>query len=424
MKRTTLMLAAVLSLLLFGCDKSNDLDRVDSPKKGKVITLTAKMPVVEEDSKTRMGLEESVNYVVMKWEKEREGDEKIYLLLVQDGIKKKDSTTVSDISADGKSAKISIVVPEEFDQSGKVDIYGVYGGQGLDDTDPSIAILPANPGEANGLAGIAANKLFMIKFKALNVDLTDNINEQLKDAQFEDMGSWFWMKGKQINTDQDDHFATQVFELETPGYIELWPSTGTGFMEETTSDIEDTRLWSNQFLSSNTAVLPSATVASTFTNSYITVADDGQFATNTSNGTYAYKTGLVYNTGAGGAKYDLINETYVDPKSDGTLKLGIKVNDFKEDTELSFWAWYPIDPNQNFPKSRIHLYGSATETITISGIPISGWGEFHRITRNKLTWANKFEAGKTYRFYMQYQRDAVKPDWKSSKFAVVAASAY
>lgn len=50
----------------------------------------------------------------------------------------------------GKRAEFNIVIPDEINE-GAFDLYGVYGGGGLSDTNPTLAVLPQYPGLASSL---------------------------------------------------------------------------------------------------------------------------------------------------------------------------------------------------------------------------------------------------------------------------------
>lgn len=75
------------------------------------------------------------------------------LLFLQGETKVKQIVTVKNISTDRKKADFDIILPESINE-GLFDLYGVYGGGGLSDTDPALAVLPANPGTA-GESGIS-----------------------------------------------------------------------------------------------------------------------------------------------------------------------------------------------------------------------------------------------------------------------------
>lgn len=124
----------------------------------RIFSLTASMP--EGSGGTRVAFTQDGKNVSLTWE---EGDQ-LDLLFVQGETKVKQSLVqVSNISADGKKAGFSINLPPEI-QDGTFDLYGVYGGLGLSDSNPSLALLPKTDGSAPSLVSMTEGKHFMLVF--------------------------------------------------------------------------------------------------------------------------------------------------------------------------------------------------------------------------------------------------------------------
>jgi uncharacterized protein (TIGR02145 family) len=111
-----------------------------------------------ESGSTRIAFTQQGISVALTWE---EGDQ-LDLLFVQGDTRVKQTVPVINISADGKKAGFAFTVPEGIE--GTFDLYGVYGGGGLDDTNPSLAELPTITGSAPSLKSLAEGKNFMMVF--------------------------------------------------------------------------------------------------------------------------------------------------------------------------------------------------------------------------------------------------------------------
>ncbi|MBZ4652657.1 MAG: Concanavalin A-like lectin/glucanase family protein, partial [Proteiniphilum sp.] len=142
-----LLIFAALILLGVGCQSEeippvgeDELDVSEESEELRTFSLTASMP--EESGSTRIAFTQVGKDVALTWE---EGDQ-LDLLFVQGSTQVKQTVTVNNISADGKRAGFEFTVPEGIE--GTFDLYGVYGGGGLSDSDPSLAVLPLITGSA------------------------------------------------------------------------------------------------------------------------------------------------------------------------------------------------------------------------------------------------------------------------------------
>lgn len=185
MKRLYIVIAAIF--VFFACSKNGIIDNPLSGKSRRMI-LSVSMP----GTLTRIALSREGKDVRQIWE---DGD-KIQLCLVQGNKKLKQVVAVKNISSDRKKADFDIVLPEGW--TGSFDLYGVYGGRGLEDSNPSIALLPGSPWSNSGnLTEIQKNKHVMLYFSKKDVGTVKDI-----DVQFEHMGSLFCVKLKNT-TDAD-----------------------------------------------------------------------------------------------------------------------------------------------------------------------------------------------------------------------------
>lgn len=168
------VLLGVILLLLLGC-------REDDVYEGEnqTFSLTAIMP--DDESLSRVSLVENEKNVTLGWEK----NDQIHLVFVQGETKVKQVVTVENISDDGKKASFSITLPDAI-LPGTFGLHGLYGGGGLDDTDPVLAILPPM-GITTSLHSIQENKDMMLSFSVQAV----KTNELNRSVTFEHVGSLF-----------------------------------------------------------------------------------------------------------------------------------------------------------------------------------------------------------------------------------------
>lgn len=186
MKKKTLPIVAIIIMAFLGaCNTEDDL-LVNNPEQTRTLTLTASMP--DDEPTTRIALEKKDdNTIGLKWE---ETDE-LQLLFVQGEFKKKSTVTVKNISENGKSAQFDIVLPTEI-VDGTFNLYGVYGGGGLDNENPTNVILPANPGNATSLAenddnSVQRRKDLILYFESANIDVAN----PKATVSFQHLGSLF-----------------------------------------------------------------------------------------------------------------------------------------------------------------------------------------------------------------------------------------
>ncbi|WP_313382098.1 hypothetical protein [Proteiniphilum saccharofermentans] len=190
MKSKLSILAALLFFIVTGCDKSEITEKQSVVSNDRTFALTAFMPD-DGSGQTRIALTQDEKNIKLTWES---GDQ-LQLCFIQGEMKEKQIVTVKNISPDGKRADFDINVPESF-TTGTFDLYGVYGGQGLDETDPSIAVLPAKSWQTyTGLEGVQSRKDVMMTFKATGL----NADAPSVSVNFQHIGSLFCVKLKNVS---------------------------------------------------------------------------------------------------------------------------------------------------------------------------------------------------------------------------------
>jgi len=168
------MIFTALILLGVGC-QSEEIPPVGEDERNvsedsdemRTFSLIASMPeesgstssIPDESGSTRIAFFQVGKSVALIWE---EGDQ-LDLLFVQGITQVKQTVTVSNIYAEGKKAAFEFTLPAAI-QAGYFDLYGVYGGGGLSDSNPSLAVLPLINGSAPSLTSLAAGKKFMMVF--------------------------------------------------------------------------------------------------------------------------------------------------------------------------------------------------------------------------------------------------------------------
>ncbi|MEA4917645.1 hypothetical protein [Proteiniphilum sp.] len=209
MKSKLYLLATFLLVVVTGCDKNEIIEKQPDLTDNRSLTLTASMPD-ESATQTRVAFTQDGKDIKLIWENE----DQIQLCFIQGETKEKRTVTVKNISSDGKRADFDINVPESF-AMGTFDLYGVYGGQGLDDTDPSIAVLPATPWQTyTGLEGVQSRKDVMMTFKATGLD----VDAPSATVSFRHIGSLFCVKLKNGSAGSWNSIARVQLTAATDGW--------------------------------------------------------------------------------------------------------------------------------------------------------------------------------------------------------------
>lgn len=213
------------TLLLIGCDQLTS-DLINSDVLGdRVFRVVASVEGENDDPETRVTLTPNGMGMSLAWEV---GDT-IQLLfrqtLGQETTRVKSTTTIKSISSNGKRGTFDIVVPTEISLDSPFDLYGVYGGGGLDDTNPNRALFTVNRGGT--LDKVEEQKEVMLVFHKTNI--TD-MSQPLQ-VIFRHIGHLFCLKLKNDGTEtlnlNSVYLQSIVPNAESPSY-KKWVISGTG----------------------------------------------------------------------------------------------------------------------------------------------------------------------------------------------------
>lgn len=153
----------MIMMIVIGCVDEGGFEREGQTNnmKNSIITLNATMP---EEASTRLMLERDDLDVTLKWKE----DDQLHLCIVYAMGIEQQVADIKNISPDGKNAEFDIVLPTgdytEF------DLYGVYGGGGLSDTEKSKALLPTKV-TASELSDLT--DVLVLKFESKKVSVTN-----------------------------------------------------------------------------------------------------------------------------------------------------------------------------------------------------------------------------------------------------------
>ena len=155
-------------MLIVACSKEDLSD---------TIRLTVNMP-----TQTRVSMTQEDDLAIsLKWE----ASDVLEFVFVQGETKSKGAVKAVKISTDGRTAEFNIKVPAKI--SGVFDLYGVYGGGGLSNENPTLAKLPKNSYLATSLASVQQRKDMMLYFASKGLETAT----QKASANFEYLGSLF-----------------------------------------------------------------------------------------------------------------------------------------------------------------------------------------------------------------------------------------
>ncbi len=189
MKKIVLFIALIFPVLLTGC--IHDCI-TDPPTEGTTITITADLPGGSANSSgndadmpdTRVALEQNNLDVDLNWE---EGDQlDLCIVYGEAKLKLKQTVAVTPDPGNNKKATFSLTLPGGDYTT--FDLYGVYGGEGLDAADPTKAKLTtAANSTSSSLEVLHKNKAIMLKFAKTGISkASPNLV-----VDFEHMGSLF-----------------------------------------------------------------------------------------------------------------------------------------------------------------------------------------------------------------------------------------
>jgi len=213
MKIATIFTFMAAFIFLISC-KDNRLSDKETTLNGRVLSISAVMP--EEELQMRMALTKEDKNIKLTWQ----DDDQIQLCFVQGAKKIKQAVTVKNISVDRKKAEFDIIVPGEI-TSGSFDLYGVFGGGGLSDLDPTMAVLPSNAENAVSLTGVQTRKDVMLKFAKTNIEVSNPVAS----VTFQHIGSLFCVSLKNTGSTSLENIKQARIKASTNNWAY---NTGTG----------------------------------------------------------------------------------------------------------------------------------------------------------------------------------------------------
>lgn len=224
MKKTTFY-AITIFLLLAGCQKEEmNTNKVNEEsaivQSGKVRTLSLSGSIPDETS-TRIALtQEEDRSITLTWQE----DDQIELCFVQGSTKVKKTVTVKNLSEDKKRASFDLLLPDEIDD-GVFDLYGVYGGGGLLDSDPTIAILPALTKSTSSFNALSDSEYTMLRFSAREMNTADMQTSVI----FQHVGSLFCLTLKNTTGVNLDNIGEARLSSSTTGWAYNSPASNKGY---------------------------------------------------------------------------------------------------------------------------------------------------------------------------------------------------
>ena len=202
MKNKILYFSLIATILLFNsCSNEDSLSGIEI-ESGRKISITASMP--EGEPTTRVDLNQNSKNIELIWKV----NDEIEVLFVQGPNRLKQKVIVTSTSPDKKTAYFDIIIPAAL-KTGTYDFYGVYGGNGLLETDPTIAIMPRGPYNANSLnigsSSIQSRKDVVLFFSYKNIPATS----PQKSVDFKHLGSLFNISINDFNPTIASFLASQ-----------------------------------------------------------------------------------------------------------------------------------------------------------------------------------------------------------------------
>lgn len=232
MRKLFFNMVCTILLIAVGCSPEYFVDEQKADgqvtdDKPAFVTLTTSMP--EEGPRTRISLERENLDIKLKWE---EGDQLELCLKYGEAIEKQ-VTTVTNISADGKTADFPVELPAGDYET--FDLYGVYGGGGLDGEYPTRAILPSAATTTSGsLDELKVSKTVMLTFAKTGIErVSPDLSVDLKH-----MGSLFCIQLRNRSSSSWDNIKKVQLSAESPIYAHT--NTGSAFFDLTTGTFSGT----------------------------------------------------------------------------------------------------------------------------------------------------------------------------------------
>ncbi len=223
-----LLFLAACSKLEIPVDEINNETVTEQLDGAKRLSIFAEMP---NETSTRVALsKEDDSSIKLTWE---EGDE-LQLCFVQGDIKVKRVVTVNNITNEGKKASFDVLIPAAFDDD-NFDLYGVYGGGGLLDINPTIAVLPTVSSSASSLSALSEGAYTMMRFSAKEITTNSSVS-----VTFQHIGSLFCLTLKNATATNIDNMGEARLTSTTGGWAYNSAESGKNYnlVTETFEDVE------------------------------------------------------------------------------------------------------------------------------------------------------------------------------------------
>lgn len=203
MSKIIVYITTIVTIIFWGACNNEEFLPETEVETVRTIELTASMP--EEDPVTRVDLDKDGKNIELTWKV----NDEIQIVFIQKGVPvSAESVYVNSTSNGGKTANFSIKLPKEI-TTGTFDLYGVYGGNGLLPEDPTIAVLPRNPYNANSLnigpSSVESRKDVVLYFSYKNIP----VNSPQTSVQFKHLGSLFSIVIDDTNANMADYLSSQ-----------------------------------------------------------------------------------------------------------------------------------------------------------------------------------------------------------------------
>lgn len=217
-EKVSLFIAIIITVFFATCSNEEVLQETNQEinrEAEQTLSLTASMP---GSPTTRVDLiQDEDDAIILKWV---EGDE-LQLAFVQEEVERKVTVTVKNISENGKKAEFEIDLPEGIDAGAAYNLFGVYGGGGLSDDNPTDVVSATSTGGATSLNGsesssVQNRKDVMLYFESKNI--VPN-NPQIS-VLFKHLGSIFSVNLKNIS--DIESLDLQEIQLATHDTNEQW----------------------------------------------------------------------------------------------------------------------------------------------------------------------------------------------------------
>jgi len=218
MKKINIAIVSVLAILPVGCIHDG---LPNNNEQGHTITITALLTEeTQTRPNTRIAMEEKGLDIDLYWE---DGD-KIQLGIVYIDTQDRTIKTVQEEAVvvdteNNRKATFNLVIPNDVKE--KFDLYGLYGGKGLNTEDPSRANLPDTEDFfAHDLHTLYKKGVVMLYFEALNIDKTT----PKFGVNFQHMGSFFKILVKNTGSATINNITEAILEQDgSIGQIAAYP---------------------------------------------------------------------------------------------------------------------------------------------------------------------------------------------------------